>query len=428
MRIAIVGSGVAGLTCAHRLGPDHDVTLYEADDRLGGHANTVIVEDPEIGPISVDTGFIVHNDSNYPNLTALFYELDVHVQDAEMSFAVTDRDFHGSGQLFTYRATNIKTLFADRRNIVRPAMWRMLADIVRFYRAANIFLDSDHQPQSTTASLTLAEFLDRGRYSRTFIDGHLVPLGAAVWSAAPASFDAFPAATLFQFLRNHGLLGFGKRPQWRTVTGGSSVYVEAIADRFAGEIRSCTPVVGITRGDAGAVVRTASDAEPFDRVILACHSDQALSLLDDATVIEKEVLGAITYQPNVVSLHTDTTVLSPNRDVWAAWNYERPRPELDPEGVATVTYDMTTLQRLRGARRYLVSLNSDHRIDPNAIISSFRYAHPVFDTAAIAAQARFDEIDGHDNTHFCGAYWGHGFHEDGVTSGLRVCERIGSVL
>lgn len=401
--------------------------MYEADDRLGGHANTVVVEDPKDGPISVDTGFIVHNDRNYPNLSALFEELGVPVQDAEMSFAVTDRDFHRTGRLFTYRATNVRTLFADRRNVVRPAMWRMLVDIVRFYRAANRLLESNNRALVTNAGPTLAEFLDRGRYSRAFIDGHLVPLGAAVWSADPASFDAFPAVTLFQFLRNHGLLGFGKRPQWRTVTGGSRVYVDTIADRFAGTTRLSTPVVGLTRGDTGVVVRTATDAERFDRVILACHSDQALSLLDDATVVEKDVLGAIAYQPNVATLHTDTTVLSPNRDVWAAWNYECPRSGLDPEGVATLTYDMTALQHLRGARRYLVSLNSDHRIDPDAVISSFRYAHPVFDTAAVQAQARFDEIDGVNKTHFCGAYWGHGFHEDGITSGLRVCQRIGSV-
>jgi predicted NAD/FAD-binding protein len=425
MRIAIVGSGIAGLTCAHRLGPLHDVTLYEADDRLGGHANTVVVEDPMAGAISIDTGFIVHNDRNYPNLTTLFEELGVDAQDAEMSFAVTNRDFQRSGQLFTYKATNVQTLFADRRNVIRPAMWHMLADIIRFYRAANRLLDGDRALQ-TNAGPTLAEFLDRGRYSRAFVDGHLVPLGAAVWSADPASFDAFPAITLFQFLRNHGLLGFAKRPQWRTVTGGSKVYVDAIADRFSGNIRLSTPVMGVTRGDTGATVRTATDSATFDRVVLACHPDQALAVLDDATVAEKEVLGAIAYQPNIATLHTDTTVLSPNSEVWAAWNYECPRPGRDPEGLATLTYDMTTLQHLQGTRRYLVSLNSDHRIDPDAVISSFRYAHPIFDTAAIQAQDRFDEIDGLNRTHFCGAYWGHGFHEDGITSGLRACERVGS--
>lgn len=408
------------------LGPHRDVTVFEADGRLGGHANTVTVDDPVAGPLSVDTGFIVHNDRNYPNLTRLLAELSTPVQDTEMSFSVTDRNFEGKGAAFTYRATNLQTMFADRRNLTRPAMWRMLADIVRFHRAANRFLElHDANPDSVDATASLDDFLTAGRYSPAFVNLHLVPMGASVWSADPSTFGAFPAISLFLFLRNHGLLSFRNRPQWRTIVGGSRAYVDAIVDRFTGTVRMETPVLGVIRDGECAVVRTASGNERFDKVILACHSDQALTMLDDATVAEKDILGAIEYQPNVATLHTDTSVLSPLRKVWAAWNYECPQPGLDPEELTTLTYDMTRLQHLPGARRYLVSLNSDHRIDPDSALASFNYSHPVFNAAAIEAQGRFEEIDGIRATHFCGAYWGHGFHEDGIASALRVCERLG---
>jgi predicted NAD/FAD-binding protein len=422
LRVAVIGSGISGLACAHILGPHHDVDLFEADHRLGGHANTVTVEDPDAGTLAVDTGFIVHNDRNYPHLTRLFEELGVPVQDTEMSFAVTAREFGPARRLFTYRATNLRTLFADPRNLTQRAMWRMLTDVGRFYRSANRLLERhDADPGTVDEGMSLREFLSAGRYSSAFVDLHLVPMGASVWSADPTTFDAFPAVSLFRFLHNHGLLGFGKRPQWRTVVGGSRTYVDAITERFTGTIRVATPVKSVTR-DAGAVsVRTDGGSEGFDRVILACHSDQALQLLPDATVTEKEILRAIRYQPNVATLHTDTRVLSPTHGAWAAWNYECPRPGLDPEGVATLTYDLTLLQRLPGAQRYLVSLNSDWRIAPGAAIASFTYSHPVLDGPAIAAQRRFDEIDGIDGVHLCGAYWGYGFHEDGIASALRVC-------
>ncbi len=421
MRIAIVGSGIAGLTCAHVLGPHHDVTLFEASSRLGGHSNTVTVTDPTAGELAVDTGFIVHNDRNYPNLVRLFEELGVAVQDTEMSFGVTDR-----GGDFTYRATNARTLFADRRNLLRPAMWRMLVDIARFYRAGNKLLAAvDRDPDSVDHTQSIGDFLSAGRYSDAFRDLHLIPMGSSVWSADPETFDDFPAISLLRFLKNHGLLGVGDRPQWRTVTGGSQVYVQAIADRFGGEIRLSSPVRSVVRDDEGAMVTTDDGVQRFDRVILACHSDQALGLLADPSPDEKEILGAIRYQPNRATLHTDTSVLSPVRATWSAWNYDRPQPEEDPTRVSTLTYDMTELQRLPGNRRYLVSLNSDHRIDPSSVLAAFDYSHPVFDGPAIDAQRRFDEIDGINHTHFCGAYWSYGFHEDGMASGLRVCRRLG---
>lgn len=411
MRIAIIGSGVSGLTCAHLLGDRADTVLFEAASTLGGHANTVTVQDPQAGTLAVDTGFIVHNDRNYPNLVRLFDELNIETIDTEMSFAVTDRTTS-----FTYRATNLRTLFADPKSLVRPAMWRMLVDIIRFYRRAKSYLDSGRDDLST------AEFLVEGRYSKAFVDLHLIPMGAAVWSADPQTFDQFPAASLLQFLRNHGLLGVGDRPQWRALPNGSRRYVDAIAKQFAGEIRIDAPVRSVSRDDDSVVVVTDERHERFDQVILACHSNQALDLLTDPSAEERSVLGAIRYQPNRATLHTDTSLLSPKPSAWAAWNYDRLGPN---DETAAVTYDLTTLQHLPGERRYLVSLNSDDRIDPSTVLGQYDYEHPIFDRSAIDAQARFNEISGVDRTHFCGAYWGFGFHEDGIVSGMRVCAALG---
>ncbi len=433
MRIAVVGSGIAGLGTAYLLDALHDVVVFEADDRFGGHSNTIDVEDEAAGSLAIDTGFIVHNDRNYPNLTRLFDELDVPTQDTEMSFAVTDRNFGGSNRLFTYRATSLATLLADPVNVVRPAMWRMVFDIVRFYRNANAHLEAT-TGNTEEDDTTLAEFLVAGRYSSPFINHHLIPMGASVWSADPETFDAFPATSLFRFLANHGLLGINDRPQWRSIPGGSRVYVEAIRKRLKGELRSATPVLRVERGPnsdtnpSGAVSITFGGANPgrqqFDRVVFACHSDQALALLADPSPTETEILGAIGYQPNTATLHSDTSILSPKRRAWAAWNYTCQPPGQDGDG-ATLTYDLTTLQRLPGSARYLVSLNSHDQVG-HPLHPRIDYAHPVFTPQAIAAQRRFDEIDGHDNTHFCGAYWGYGFHEDGFVSAIRVARKLGS--
>lgn len=415
-RIAIVGSGISGLTCAHVLGPHHDVVLYEAAPRLGGHANTVDVDDPTAGRVAVDTGFIVHNDRNYPNLVALFDELGVETVDTEMSFGVTDRDPSSPTHGLAYRATSPNTMFAQRRNLVRPAMWRLLRDVPRFYRAARAVLDDPSDERS------LADVLDDLGLSDEFVDLHLIPMGAAVWSADPSRFAEFPARSLFQFLDHHGLLSVGDRPQWRTIPGGSRVYVDAIADRFGGEIRTSSPVTSICRDGSGVLVSSLGRVERYDRVVLATHSDQALAMLADASPVEEKVLGAVRYQPNRATLHTDTSLLPPVERAWSAWNYDR-RDAGQQE--ATLTYDMTALQHLPGSRRYLVSLNSDDHIDPSSVLMSTEYAHPVFDGDAVEAQSRFDEIDGVDRVHFCGAWWGYGFHEDGMKSGLRVCHRIG---
>ncbi len=413
MKIAIVGSGISGLTCAHVLGPHHEVSLFEADDRVGGHSNTVNVHDPVVGDLGVDTGFIVHNDRNYPNLTRLFAELGVETVDTEMSFGVADEE---SG--LAYRATNLNTLLADRRNLIRPQLYRMLFDIARFYRSGRRFLASGDETTS------LGDFLSHGRYSRAFIDLHLIPMGASIWSADPAAFDEFPARSLLSFLHNHGLLSVGDRPQWKAIVGGSVQYVDRVLDRFDGTVHTRTPVLGIRRRVEGVDIRTASTTASFDAVVVACHSDQALHMLTDPSSAEKEILGAIRYQANTAILHTDTAVLPPQKLAHSAWNYFR-RADGSDAGAAVLTYDMTDLMRLPVSQQYLVSLN-DHRIDPSKILYETTYSHPVFDGPAIAAQRRVGEISGTNRTHFAGAYWSFGFHEDGMASGLRACAELGS--
>jgi predicted NAD/FAD-binding protein len=412
-RVAIIGSGIAGLTCAHVLGPHRDVELFEADDRLGGHANTVTVDDPSAGELAIDTGFIVHNRANYPNFSRLVDELGVRTQPTEMSFAVTDR----RGQL-TYKATNPSTIFADRANIARPRLWRMLYDITRLWRSARRLLDD---PASST-QLTLGEFLERGAYSDGFVEWHLRPLFAAVWSADPRTLERASALAFLGFIDNHGLIGFGGRPQWRTIVGGSREYVGEIERRFDGKIHLSSPVTSVRRlATDGVEVTTATGRHLFDEVVFACHTDQTLRLLESPSAREREVLGAIRYQPNRAVLHTDIGRLSPNPRAWAAWNYE-----VEPEAeVPGVTYDLTTLQQLPGSRRYLVSLNMEDRIDPSTVLRTFDYAHPFFDVGAVLAKPQLPEINGVDRVHFCGAWARHGFHEDGMASALDVCANLG---
>jgi len=418
--VAVVGSGIAGLACAHLLGDRHRVMLYEADDRLGGHTNTVTVDDPEVGPVGIDTGFIVHNDRNYPNLLRLFHRLGVATKPSEMSFGVEDR---ASG--FAYRATNPATLLARPGNVIDRRWWRMVIDIGRFFRHARRFL-ADPDP-----TVTIGEFLDRGRYSDAFVELHLLPMGAAVWSTGLDDFTSFPALSLLQFLDNHGLLGIGDRPKWRTVEGGSRRYVEAIVDRFPGQIELGCPVERVIPhsfagpspidGGGGSVeVLSARGRRNHDAVILACHSDQAADLLAGELPEATAALGAIRYQPNEAVLHTDTSFLPRAERARAAWNYhiagDRERP--------TLTYDLTTLQRLAGRDRYLVTINPDRR--PAGQIERIGYAHPQFDLAAIEAQGRWEQIDGVGGVHYCGAYWGYGFHEDGLVSAIRVCRKLGA--
>jgi uncharacterized protein len=414
MRIAIVGTGISGLVCAHVLHPRHDLTIFEADSYVGGHSNTVRVDlDDETH--HVDTGFIVHNDRNYPNLVRLFAELGVATQPSTMSFSVSDPR---TG--LEYRGTNLNTVFAQRANLLRPSFLRMLADIVRFNRAAQRLLAGGGHTDEP-----LEAFVARHGYSRAFVDRFLVPLGASIWSADPETFTRFPAAAYARFMDNHGLLDLRGMPRWRTVTGGSQRYVEAVTAPFADRIRLRTPVHKVVRdtGRDTVEVVSARGPETFDRIILASHSDQTLRLLADPSAAEAEILGAIRYQPNVATLHTDDRFLPRNRRARASWNYHLAAGD---GRSSTLTYWMNALQSIESRHQLLVTLNRHDDIEPDRVLGRFEYAHPVLDCAALSAQRRRAEIQGVRGTYFAGAYWEYGFHEDGVRSALDVCRVLGA--
>ncbi|MGI8711849.1 MAG: NAD(P)/FAD-dependent oxidoreductase [Solirubrobacteraceae bacterium] len=417
MRIAIVGAGVSGLVVAHLLGRDHDVSVFEAEDYAGGHTNTVRVDTPH-ETHQVDTGFIVFNDRNYPSFERLLTRLGVASQPSTMTFSVSD----GRGD-FEYNGSSPNGLFAKRAHLVTPWFHRMIADFARFNLAARELLrtrdDDATQP-------SLGQWLEQQRFSRPFIERLIVPQASAVWSADPHQMWTFPARFLAEFFDNHGMLSVRNRPQWRTVQGGSARYVEALLTRFSGKLFLGTAVRSVARHRDHVVVRpTYGDPQRFDQVVLATHSDQALALLSDASDREHAVLGAIPYQANEAVLHTDVRMLPRRRRAWASWNYHL----LDAPGDrTTVTYHMNRLQSLRAEREFCVTLNRTAEIDPAQVIRRIPYAHPVYTAAGVHAQQRFAEINARDRVHFCGAYWGWGFHEDGVVSALRVAERFGARL
>lgn len=409
-----MGSGVSGLVVAHRIQGEHDVTLLEAGDRLGGHANTVRIT-VDGSTLDVDTGFLVYNERNYPGFVALLDELGVATKPSDMSFSVHDER---SG--VQWRGTDLNTVLAQRRRAADPRFVRMLVDILRFNRVARR-LASEPDPD---LDVTLEDVVRGGGFSRWFRSWYLVPMGAAIWSADPSTFTRFPAAVFARFLDNHGLLRVGDVPAWRTVTGGSKRYVDAIARGLEGRIRLSTPVHKVVRRADGVELLTERGTETFDRVVLATHSDQALRLLADPTDSERSILGAIRYQPNVATLHTDGSVLPPNRRARAAWNYHV--PAVDALGSqASLTYHLNALQGLDTDRDVCVTLNRPDVPDQRAVIEHIEYAHPIFDVHAVRAQRRFDEIDGRGGVHYCGAYWRNGFHEDGVQSALEVSRRLG---
>jgi len=414
MRIAIVGAGISGLVCAHLLHEQHELTVFEANDYAGGHTHTVRVDTAD-ETHHVDTGFIVHNDRNYPRFERLLESVGVATQSAPMSFSVSD----ARGDL-EYNGSSANGLFANRANLVSPSFHRMVRDLLRFNREAPALVGLNG------AGPSLGEFLDEGGYSRVFVDRLLVPQASAVWSADPASMWEFPASLLAEFFANHGMFGFTDRPAWRAVTGGSARYVERLTRDFAHSLRLSTPVTRIERLDDRVEV-TPSGGEPmsFDEVILATHSDQALGMLADASGAERQVLEAIRYQPNDVVLHTDRSLLPRRRRAWASWNYHL---QDEPVGRTTVTYHMNRLQTIDADREFCVTLNRSGEVDPDTVIRELRYHHPVYTAAALGAQGRWHEVSGQRRTHYCGAYWGYGFHEDGVVSALRVCERFGRML
>jgi uncharacterized protein len=411
VKIAIVGAGISGLTVAHMLYREHEIAVFEAGHYAGGHTNTVRVDTPN-ETHHVDTGFIVFNDRNYHHFEKLLGRLGVQWQPSSMSFAVSDE----SGD-FEYASTSANGLFAKRAHLAKPWFHRMLADVVRFQRAGRELLTAGD------AGPSLGQWVEELRFSRQFIDRVIVPQASAVWSADPGQMWSFPARFMLEFFANHGMLGLRDRPRWRTVRGGSATYVEALTRPWREKLRLSTPVQAIhRRGDHVLVKPRGGEAERFDEVVLATHSDQALRMLADPSDREHELLGAIPYQPNEAVLHTDPRVLPRRRRAWASWNYHLLE---EPPGKTTVTYHMNRLQSLVAEREFCVTLNRTDAIDPDAVIRRISYAHPVYTAAGAAAQQRHEEISGaHTRTHYCGAYWGWGFHEDGVVSGLRVAERF----
>ena len=412
MRIAIVGAGVSGLVAAHLLNGRHEVVVFEAGSYPGGHAHTIRV-DTAYETHHVDTGFVVFNDRNYPGFESLIRRLSVDWQPTVMSFSVSDE--RGD---FEYSGASPNGLFAKRAHLAKPWFHRMLVDLARFNRAARELVDQPGEGPS------LGRWLEQHRFSRAFIERLIVPQASAVWSADPRQMWTFPARFLAEFFDHHGMLSLRGRPRWRTITGGSARYVDALTAPFRDRIRLSAPVGAITRHADRVDVSVRGQApEQFDEVVLATHSDLALQLLRDANDTERELLSAIPYQPNEAVLHTDTRLLPRRRHAWASWNYHllddvRPCP--------TVTYHMNRLQSLHSQEQFCVTLNRTEAIDPAKVIRTIPYAHPVFTGPGVRAQARVQEISGVNRTHFCGAYWRWGFHEDGVQSAFRVARALGA--
>ena len=410
MRIAIVGGGISGLACARLLHERHDVHLFEASDWAGGHAHTLRVDTPS-GPRDVDTGFVVYNERTYPLFSRLLAELRVATQPTEMSFSVSC-----ARTGLEYGGGSLRGLFAQPRNLLSRDFHSLLRDALRFYREAPALL------AQRDVKLSLGEWLAERRYREPFVARHLVPMGAAIWSCTPGQVLAFPVQAFARFFANHGLLQLVDRPRWRTISGGSARYVEALVAPFRERVHLREPVRRVERLDDGAELAIGGGAvERFDRVVLACHADQALSLLADPTRAERAILSRLLFEVNDVVLHDDPTLLPRARAARAAWNFHLPA---EPRDAATVTYDMGQLQRLGAGVDLFVTLNRTRAIDPRRVLARFSYHHPVYDRGALDAQLERTVISGANHTHYCGAYWGYGFHEDGVRSAHEVAAEI----
>ncbi|MGR4038855.1 NAD(P)/FAD-dependent oxidoreductase [Pseudomonas sp. 910_21] len=415
MKIAIIGSGIAGLTCAYVLNRRHDIRVYEAGSWIGGHTHTLDVSlNGETQ--AVDTGFIVFNDWTYPNFIRLLGQIGVKFKPTEMSFSVCDP---ASG--LEYNGNNLNSLFAQRRNLLSPGFWGMLRDILRFNKAAL----RDLQQQRISADTTLGDYLRDQSYGERFIQHYIVPMGSAIWSMSRVQMLGFPLQFFVRFFKNHGLLSVSNRPQWCVIEGGSSRYIEPLTASFRQHIRLDCPVQRVERDELGVVIHSAAGSERFDKVVFACHSDQALQLLASPSRAEREILQALPYADNEVVLHTDTRLLPRRRLAWASWNY---RLDASGEKAAAVTYDMNILQGLKSDTTFCVSLNQTAAIDPTQILARFTYAHPQYSLGAVAAQGRWGELQGAQHSFYCGAYWANGFHEDGVVSALRVAQAFGEQL
>ena len=409
MKIAIVGSGISGVYAAHYLSQQHQVTVFEANPYPGGHTDThnIVLEEQNY---PVDTGFIVFNEHNYHFFCQFLHDLGVTSQPSDMSFSVANA-LTG----LEYNATTMDKLFCQRQNLLSPRFYRMVKDILRFYREAPALLNS------TDDVLTLGEYLQNNRYSEAFIDDHILPMGSALWSGSAELVKQFPVRYFVSFMANHQMLKTSDRPEWRTIVGGSSTYIQAFQRSFQGELRLNTPVTAVSRNNQGVTVKTSSDQQQFDRVIFACHSDQALRLLKEPTQNEVEILGAMTFQENEVVLHTDANLMPKHPKAWASWNALK---FSEHQSRCTVTYYMNLLQNLSAPEPLLVTLNCTDRIDPAKILQTRIYHHPVYSINSLAAQQRREEINGQHSTYYTGAYWGWGFHEDGAKSAQEVIELI----
>lgn len=410
-RVAVVGGGVSGLVTAYLLRERFDVTVFEAGAYAGGHTNTIDVETTD-GPLAVDTGFIVYNEKNYPLFTKLLAELGVETQSSTMSFGVS---CERTG--VEYNGSSFNQLFAQRKNLVSPRFHRMVRDILRFNREA------ESLAAGADDSMTVGRYVRDNGFSEAFAELYLVPIGSSIWSCPAGTFRAFPVRFVIEFLRNHGMLQVGGRPEWRVIRGGSRRYVEKLTAGFADRIRLNAPVRRVWRVDGGVDLALAGGgAERFDHVVFACHADQALGMLDDPTGAERELLGSFPYETNETVLHTDTSVLPSRRRAWGSWNY---RVRGDREGSVAITYNMNMLQSLDTAETYCVTLNDSDRIDPARVIRRLTYHHPIYTTRRDSAHRRHGEVICANRTSFCGAYWGYGFHEDGVRSAVDVARGFG---
>lgn len=414
MKIAIIGSGISSLTAAYLLSDRYDIQVFETDSRIGGHTATKRIEYAGESH-AIDTGFIVYNDWTYPNFIRLMTTLGVPSRATEMSYSVTD-EITG----LEYSGTNLNTLFSQRSNLISPAFWRMLRDIMRFNRESLI----DWRSGKIPVGMSLGTYLSENHYGNRFIHQYLIPMGAAIWSSGDQIMLDFPVEFFIRFFNNHGLLSVNNRPQWRTLIGGSQAYLEPLTKRFAEKIHLNSRITAIYRHQQGVKIHFEhGEQQDFDHVIIGTHSDQALTLLGDASHNERTILGAIPYQSNEVVLHTDTSVLPQKRLAWSSWNtrllrQQHVRPAL--------TYNMNILQGIQSKHTFCVTLNHTQAIDPNKILGTYHYDHPEFTVAGVAAQDRWEDINGTNNTWFCGAYWANGFHEDGVTSGIRVAKALGA--
>lgn len=417
--IAIIGTGISGLTCGHLLHNKHKVTLFEANDYIGGHTATKDIQ-LDGKHYAIDTGFIVFNDWTYPNFIKLMHKIGVQYQPTEMSFSVKNL-----AENLEYNGNTLNSLFAQRRNLLRPKFWRIVRDILRFNKickqGAADKIDYGHQ--------TLHAFLQQHHFSDDFTYNYILPMCAAIWSTSLEDIKAFPFMFFLRFFNNHGLLNITDRPQWHSIIGGSSAYIKPLIAGFENNIKINSPVKSVAVQETSKLL-TLSDGSlhEFDDVIFACHSDQALAMLKSPSQVHTDILSNMPYAMNEVVLHTDTNVLPQRKLAWASWNYLIKGYEGETQAPAVLTYNMNILQNIESDSTFCVTLNNSQDIDPSKILGTYHYAHPQFNTHTIAAQARWSEISGHQGLHFCGAYWYNGFHEDGVKSALDVCKTFGEQL